>query len=198
MTPYDFRNIWADSHGPLSPITPSRLERFNLRQPVIDFLTIAGLPEYTEPNLSFAVDTDEIIRGIYKLTELHHLYNEVEFEKYIVIGSCRDGDAIVINTDNGDLIEELDHNDMYRPMYFNSSILTLAEFLILYRNFEALVLDDKDPEDNFQCFHFTDEQFETLKNKMFSLDSKAVTERGFWKEELEIMLSLRQEYYRKT
>ena len=71
----------------------------------------------------------------------------------------------------------------------------MADFLILYRDFETEVLHGKDPDDNFQCFNFTDEQFERLKSKMYSIDSNALTERGFWKEELEIMLSIRQEKF---
>ncbi len=78
---------------------------------------------------------------------------------------------------------------------FNSSIDTMADFLILYRDFEAEVLQGKDPDDNFQCFNFSDKQFERLKIKMYAIDSKALTERGFWKEELEIMLSIRKEKF---
>jgi len=80
-------------------------------------------------------------------------------------------------------------------MYFNSSVETLADFLILYRDFEKEVLQGKDPNDNFQCYNFTDDQFERLKSKMYSVDSGAVTERGFWKEELELMLIFRQENF---
>jgi hypothetical protein len=73
--------------------------------------------------------------------------------------------------------------------------MSLADFLIFYRDFKAEVVQDKDPDDNLQCFNFTNEQFKRLKNKMNSVDSKALAERGFWKEELEIMLSIRQEKF---
>jgi hypothetical protein len=120
-----------------------------------------------------------------------------KFEKYVVIGSCRNGDVIVINKEKDEMIEELDHEDFFSSMYFNSSIETLANFLILYKDFEASVLLGKDHEDNLQCFNFTNEQFDKLKNNMFLIDNKAITERGFWKDELEIMLSLRKKYYAK-
>ncbi len=196
MTPYDFKNTWTNSNEALSPLTQTRLDRFNLLQSTADFLIQAGLPVYCEPNLSFANDTDDIVYGINKLTEQYDFEDDKEkYEKYVVIGSCRDGDAIAIDRSDNDKIVELDHEDLFSSMYFNSSITTLADFLILYRDFENEVLQDKDPDDNFQCFNFTDQQFDQLKSKMFSVDSKAITETGFWKEELEIMLSIRQEKY---
>jgi hypothetical protein len=195
MTTQEFRNSWTNIDEPLSPLTVSRLDRFNLQQSTVDFLTIAGLPVYSDPNLSFAKDTDDIVYGINKLTEQFDFEEDKEkYDKYIVIGSCRDGDAIAIDTNDNDKIVELDHEDLFSSKYFNSSINALANFLILYRDFEKEVLFDKDQTDNFQSFNFTDEQFENLKQKMLAVDKDAVTEDGFWKDELEIMLSIRQEY----
>ena len=196
MTPYDFKNNWTNTDEPLSPLTRTRLDKFNLLQSTVHFLTQAGLPVYCEPNLYFANDTDDIVYGIHKLTEQFHFESDKEkYDKYIVIGSCRDGDAIAVDNSDYDKIVELDHEDLFAPMYFNSSITNLADFLTLYRDFQKEVLQDKDPDDNFQCFNFTDQQFEQLKSKMLSVDNKAITESGFWKEELEIMLSIRQEKY---
>lgn len=199
MTPYDFKNNWTNTDEPLSPLTKARLDRFNLLQSTADFLIQAGLPVYCEPNLSFANNTDDIVYGINKLTEQYDFEGDKEkYDKYVVIGSCRDGDAIAIDTSDKDKIVELDHEDSFSSMYFNSSVTTLADFLILYRDFEKEVLQDKDPDDNFQCFNFTDQQFDLLKSKMVLVDNTAITERGFWKEELEIMLSIRQEKYGTT
>ncbi|MFC0512568.1 SUKH-4 family immunity protein [Mucilaginibacter angelicae] len=203
MTPQEFQNSWTNTGEPLSPLSKSRLEKFDLQKATFDFLHIAGLPAYCEPNLSFANDTDDIFYSIHKLTDLYdYLTEEYEpednqpaFDKYIVIGSCRDGDVIAIDTGDNDKIVELDHEDSFSSMYFNSSIAALANFLILYRDFEAEVLQDKDPDDNFQCYNFTDEQIERLINNMYAVDSKAITEHGFWKDELEIMYSLRQEKF---
>jgi len=196
MTPQAFKNSWANTGEPLSPLSKSRLERFNLTKKTSDFLGIAGLPGYCSPDLSFANDSDDIVYGINRLTEQYDFKEDKpKFEKYIVIGSCRDGDAIAIDTEDNDIIVELDHEDLFSSIYFNSSIEALADFLILYRDFEKEVLQDKDPDDNFQCFNFTEVQFERLRNKMYEVDSSAITERGFWKEELEIMLSIRQKEF---
>jgi hypothetical protein len=196
MTPQEFKNSWTNTDESLSPLSKPRLGRFNLLKATFDFLSIAGLPVYCEPNLSFANDSDDIVYGINRLTEQYDFEEDKpKFDKYVVIGSCRDGDAIAVDTSDNDKIVELDHEDLFSSMYFNSSIETMADFLILYRDFETEVLQGKDPDDNFQCFNFTDEQFERLKSKMYAIDSIALTERGFWKEELEIMLSIRQEKF---
>ncbi|MFP5042921.1 SUKH-4 family immunity protein [Parasediminibacterium sp. JCM 36343] len=196
MTPQAFISSWTNTEETLSTFSESRLDRFNLLQSTADFLNIAGLPPYCEPNLSFANDTDDVVYGINRLTQQYDFgEDKSEFDKYIVFGYCRDGDAIAIDTSDNDKIVELDHQDLFSSMYFNSSIETLADFLILYDDFQSEVLKGKDPDDNFQCFNFTDEQFEKLKSKMHVVDSRAITERGFWKEELEIMLSIRKEKF---
>lgn len=196
MTAYDFKNSWKNKDAPLSPLTRTRFDRFKLLQSTADFLVQAGLPVYCEPNLSFASNTDDIVYGINKLTEQYDFEGEKEkYDKYVVIGSCRDGDPIAIDTSDNDKIVELDHEDLFSARYFNSSITTLADFLVLYSDFQKEVLQDKDPEDNFRFFNFTDQEFDLLKSKMLSIDSKAITKRGFWNEELEIMLSIRQEKY---
>ncbi|MBS1578019.1 MAG: SUKH-4 family immunity protein [Bacteroidetes bacterium] len=196
MTPYDFKNSWTNTDEPLSPIARIRLNRFDLLQSTVDFLTQAGLPVYCEPNLYFTNDSDDLVYGINKLTDQYAFEADKEkYEKYIVIGSCRDGNAIAIDTADSDKILELDHEDSFNSIYFNSSLATLADFLILYRDFEKEVLKDKDPDDEFQCFNFTDQQFDELKKKMLLIDKKAITERSFWNEEFEIMLALRGKYF---
>lgn len=196
MTPQTFKDSWTNVDEPLSSLTRSRLDRFNLKEQTVDFLTIAGLPEHCEPNLSFANDTDDIIYGVNKLTEQYDFEEDKEdFEKYIIIGSCRDGDAIAINTSDNDRIVELDHQDLFSSKYFNSSIQALADFLIFYRDFEVEVMSNKDTKDGMQVFNFTDIQFDSLKAKMLSVDIDAVLQDGFWKDELEIMLSIRQEHF---
>ena len=196
MTPQDFKNSWTNIDEPLSPLTRLRLDRFNLLQSTVEFLTTAGLPIYCEPNLSFANDTDDIVYGINKLTEQFDFEHDIEkYDKYVVIGSCRDGDAIAFDRSENDKIVELDHEDLFSSKYFNSSINSLADFLILYRDFEKEVLVDKDQTDNCQSFNFTDTQFENLKQKMLAVDKDAIINDSFWKDELEIMLSIRQEYF---
>jgi hypothetical protein len=196
MTAQAFKSSWTTIDGPLSPISTSRLNRFNFSKGTYHFLSIAGLPFCCKPDLSFVNNTDDIIYGINKLIEQYDFEEDkAKFDKYIVIGSCHDGDPIAVDTSDNDKIVELDHEDLFSSMYFNSCIEAMADFLILYRDFENEVLLGKEADNNFQCFNFTNEQFVRLKSKMQAIDNNALTERGFWKEQLEIMLSIRQQKF---
>jgi hypothetical protein len=199
MTPQKFKDSWTNIDHPLSPLTPERLKRFNLSKSTFGFLSIAGLPTYCQPHLSFAKNIDDKFYGINKLNEVYDLFDrKTEFEKFVIIGSCHDGNVIAINTDKNDQVEELEHEDFFSSTFFNSSINLLADFLILYRDFENAVWIGKDPKDNMQFFNFTDSQFETLREIMLHLDEKAVITDGFWKAELECLLTIRQEHFGNT
>lgn len=194
MSPQEFKNLWFDSDGPLSPISLERLNRFSMLSSTISFLTKAGLPKNAAPNLSFANDSNDIVYGINKLTEQYDFSKDSDkYDKYVVIGSCRDGDAIAINTTEQDIIVELDHEDLFSSTFFNSSIETLADFLIIYRDFESSVLMEHG-EKGYRNSCFSDIQFEDLKTKMLKSDRRALTEKGFWKDELEIIIELKQQY----
>ena len=193
MSPEDFKQLWQRSNDQLSPISREKTIRLSLLPSTIDFLTIAGLPKYAAPNLSFANDSNDRVFGINKLVDQYNfLIDTHEYEKYVVIGSCRDGDVIAVNTMEQDLISQLDHEDLFSSTFFNSSIETLADFLIIYRDFESSVTAERGEEGYRSCY-FTDIQFDELKAKMLKSDRRALIEEGFWKDELEIMLHLRQQ-----
>ena len=193
MSPQDFKQLWQHSNDPLSPISQEKVERLSLHAATIDFLTIAGLPKYAAPNLSFVNDSNDKGYGINKLIDQYNfLIDSHEYERYIVIGSCRDGNVIAVNTMEEDLIAQLDHEDLFSSTFFNSSIETLADFLIIYRDFEISVMAEHGEEGYRSCY-FTDIQFDELKAKMLKSDRRALMEKGFWKVELEIIIDLRQQ-----
>ena len=194
MTPQAFKHSWTDTAFPLVPLSASRLGRFNLLPATAAFLMEAGLPSCAAGNLTFSNDTDDIFYGINKLTEQWDFGEDrQQYDHYVVIGSCRDGDVIAINTGKNDEIEQLDPLDSFNAKFFNSSIHTLAGFLLIYTDFENSVLAEHGEEGKRNSY-FTDIQFELLKARMLEADRRALTERGFWKEELEIILWCRQKY----
>lgn len=194
MSPQEFKLVWKDSDGRLSPISPDRLSRFSLAPHTMDFLAIAGLPQFAFPYLSFANDSDDLTYGINKLTDqFPDLKDDADYDRYVVIGSCRDGDPIAVDTLAGDTILQLDDEDYFKPGFFNSSIEALAHFLVIARQFEMSVLKEHG-EEGHRNGYFTDLQFELLRGGMRQMDERALIERGFWKEELRIMLDLRQDY----
>lgn len=198
MTSEEFNISWSSVDDNLSRLSPELLERFNLTQATFEFLTTTGLPKFASPDLYFAQNTDDQIDGIYKLTEIED-YKDIQkkHENYVIIGHCRDGDLIAIDTSKNDQILELYTCSYEESMFFNSSISTLADFLILYRDFEKEVLTDKTGDEYFQCWNFTNDQFRILKDKMKAIDKKAIIEEGYWKEQLEMILALRKEYFGK-
>ena len=194
MSPEEFRFAWKDSGSLLRPIDAERVRRFSLQKNTSDFLTFAGLPEYTSSHLFFADNSDDVVYGIVRLVDQYKFTTDYkEYEQYVVIGSCRDGDAIAIDRAKNDIIVELDHEDLFRAKFFNSSIETLADFLVAVRDFDTSVLEQHG-EAGRRAGYFTDIQFDQLRNRMLDIDKRAVVEKGFWKDELEIMLSIRQKY----
>lgn len=191
MTPEQFKQIWTSNEDNLSPLSSDTLVGLNLKQSTADFLTIAGLPFDAAPFLSFVQNKADSYNSINKLT-MYYDFLEPQFDKYIVIGSCNDGDVIAVNTDDNDQIVWLDHEDYFSSRFFNSSINSLAECLVIYRDFVQTVLKENG-DDAFRTSDFTDEQFETLKQKLIIADERAITEDGFWKEDLDIEISLRQD-----
>ena len=195
MTPQDFIIAWTKDGEQLFTLSIERLTNLNLQKETIKFLNIAGLPDNVAPYLSFVKDTDDLYNGINKLTAQYKVL-EAEYEKYVVIGSDGSGNPIAINTSKQDRIEFLDHEDYFSSRYMNNSIKELAEILIVYRDFLSTLLIENG-EDAVMDSNFTDSQFKNLKEKISIIDPKAITEDGFWKEELEMLLANR-EYYREN
>jgi hypothetical protein len=194
MTPEQFRQTWTAYEDNLSPLDHNSLVGLNLKSSTIEFLTLVGLPFDAAPFLSFVQNNADRYNTIDKLTK-HYSFLELEHDKYVVIGSCGDGDVIAIDTDNNDQIVWLDHEDNFSSRFFNSSINSLAECLVIQRNFIQTILKENG-EDALINSNFTDEQFETLKQKLAVADDRAITEDGFWKADLEMELAMRQ-YYKK-
>jgi hypothetical protein len=191
MKPEKFKHIWTSQEDKLNPISLNRLNGLGLSKLSIEFLETAGLPESAAPFLSFAKDTDDIYEGINKLTKVYG-FLEPEFEKYVVIGSCNDGDPIVINTENNDQIEHLDHEDYFSSRLFNSNISALADSLVAYRNFVSLLIAEKG-EDAYFDSNFTDKEFEKLKLDLKMADSKIMENNGFWAEQIEMDLEMKED-----
>ena len=191
MKAEEFKQIWTSKDDNLNPISIDRLNGLGLSEKSIEFLKNAGLPKSAAPFLSFATDSDDIYKGIHKLTEFYE-FLEPEFQKYIVIGDCNDGDHIVINIENNDQIEHLDHEDYFSSRPFNTNIYKLAESLVAYRNFVERV-QKENGEDAFMNSDFTNEQFDILKSDLNAADSKIMENNGFWAEQIEMDLEMRED-----
>lgn len=191
MTAEQFKVNWSSIEDNLSPIPLDILALFELSSATCNFLNRSGLPNQAAPFLSFCNASDDKFYGINKLTYQYDIL-EPSFEKYIVIGSCNDGDPIVINTEKNDQIECLDHEDYFSPCFFNTSIYTLAESLLVFRDF-ILTIERENGEDAAINNVFTDLQFEKLKNDLQIADEMALDENSFWNNILQMELEMRED-----
>jgi hypothetical protein len=173
MTASEFKKTWRADDQPLAVMPAEQLERFNMRASTKEFLATVGLPVYASPFLSF-------MDG-----------KKFNTERYIVIGANRNGAPIVVDTGNNDRVELLNFQGSFQPVFINSSLEQLADFLVCYRDFEDALLSEQG-DDGVLNSSFSDEQFEALKQQMETIDKPALE--GFWKEELDILLADREDY----
>lgn len=190
MTPEEFKQKWISVENNLNPIGSEKLDGLGLSAKTINFLVRSGLPDSAAPFLSFSNDSEDLSNGIQKLNKVYDILDP-EFEKYVVIGSCGDGDPIVINTQMDDQIEFLDNENYFSSGFFNSDISGLAKSLLAYRNFIDMILEENG-EDAYLDSVFTDEQFEKLKNEILLADTRDMENDSFWFTQLIMDLDLRE------
>ncbi|RYF26321.1 MAG: hypothetical protein EOO42_01770 [Flavobacteriales bacterium] len=191
MTPEQFSIAWKQKQDNLVPLDKEWLITLGLKPSTIEFLALSGLPNSAAPFLSFVKGSGNEYDCVSLLTKQYDFLEE-EFDKYVYIGSCSDGNPIVINTAEGDRIEELDHEDYFSPYnVFNTSINELAECLLCYRNFVARVIRENGGDAVIES-NFTDEQIETLKQQLVAADSTSMADGSFWKYQLEMELAMRE------
>jgi hypothetical protein len=183
MTPEDYQFRWNRNGKTIFPVNPEKLSLFSFKPETIRFLKI-GLPKSAAPFLSFNQNIGSIGQTF--------LLDEIQ-PFCAVIGSDGAGNPIVINVSEGDIVEWLDHENNFESSYFNSSIESMLEFLLVYREFLETMLAENG-EDAAMNSIFTDSQFKDMKQKMLFVDAKALFEAGFWKEELESLIAERTYY----
>jgi len=190
MTPQQFKQLWESKLQNLSALEPEILGALSLNPTTVRYLTVAGLPADAAPYLSFVQHSAEPFESIGLLTQYYD-FLEPEFNRYVYIGFCSDGDVIAIDTLQDDEIVRLDHEDDFTASFFNSSMACLLECLLVYRDFVSTVLEENG-ENAFLDTNFNDKQFETLKNGLNYADNGLFEKESFWKSELEMLLAMRQ------
>lgn len=127
----------------------------NLKLPkyLSEFLTTVGLPESASPGLSFDFELDGRIAPVDKYAHM------------IVIGSNSFGDDVCLDAKDNYAVVYLNHDDDFRRIFINSSVLSLAECLCLYLGHRHR----KDPSD--------------LLNAIGRIDPGAIEGGTFWYSE---------------
>ena len=176
-----------DGSFELRPVSTATLKSLNIAEPDIEFFTQCGLPESAAPFLNFEgerVKWEEEYFGIDMLISKYPFLNE-SYNKYVCIGHNGCGDPIVLNLENR-IVEVLNHDNDFEPIFMNSSVFDLAKFLLIYRQFVIEVIS-LNGQDAFLNRKFSEKQFSQLKQKFEAIDPKAL-QLGFWHAELEYYL----------
>lgn len=171
----------------LQPISIATLKFFNLAVPDIEFFNKCGLPQSAAPFLNFdgeRVKWEEEYFGIDMLKSKYPFLDQ-SFSKYVYIGHNGFGDPIALNLEKN-IVEVLNHDNEFEPMFMNSSIFNLAKFLLTYSQFVKKIIS-LNGQDAFLNRKFSEEHFLQLKEQLNVIDSKAI-QVGFWHEELKNLL----------
>ncbi len=73
----------------------------------------------------------------------------------------------------------------------NASVSSLAQFLLMYRDFVLTLLKSKG-DDAFLDGDFTQEEFDSLRSKLEDTDPIALKQGHFWEMELRTLMSNRR------
>jgi hypothetical protein len=190
MSPQEFKQQWDVGGEPTVPVDGTKLSSLGLTLASIDFLISAGLPDSAAPFLSFA---DTGAKSTYYCVPLTKLYTFLssEYDRFVSIGFDGAGNPLVIDTDENDCITWLDHEDDFAASYVNSSLGSLAVYLLAYRDFVQALIASKGDE-AFLNGDFTDDEVEALRTKLKEQDGRALEEGTFWNMELQTLLANRE------
>ncbi|MBL7946636.1 MAG: SUKH-4 family immunity protein [Flavobacteriales bacterium] len=189
MRPEEFKERWDSSGEATVPMKASDLRALDLNDDSVAFLSIAGLPEAAAPFLSFAEGSGTPNYCV-RLTKRFNFLQQ-DFDRYVSIGSDGSGDPIAIDTSDGDCIVALDHEDGFAKRYMNSSLDSLAVFLLGFRDFVQGLMASKGSS-AFMNGDFTREDLEALHSKFQKVDPRALVEGHFWETELQMLSANRR------
>jgi hypothetical protein len=182
MRPNEFIERWGSDGDPCIVLSQERLQKIKLKASTAQFLAIAGLPQSAAPCLSFGELSERSSPFGLKLSEVFsHLGKE--FDHFIVLGFDGSGNPIAIDTLNEDEVVWLDHEADFAHQYMNSSVASLATFLLGYRDFVQNLQGSKG-EDAFLDGDYDDAEIEQLRKKLSFIDAGAFEPNNFWSIEL--------------
>ena len=181
----EYISKWPNSE--LHRFDQNRMEQLGIDKKQVDFLANTGLPREAAPLLSFDNETNlHTIQEIYGLEGESHNYR-------IQIGFDGCGDTLCIDKSRQNKIVSCDHESNFEPRFMNTSVIELFKFLTLMKSFGEFLQAERG-EDAYMNCEFTDQEFQNLIQELQSVDSLAVEDGTFWREELDRLLEDRDYY----
>ena len=181
MNIQQIKKYWIDNDEKLNSYKLSQLDNPRLSKATIDFLVNCGLPGSCAPFLFF----DDCETPTIPTPNQVFSIDIEELNDYLWIGSNGYGDPVCIDLNNNNEIVYLNHDNDSERVFINSSVETLSECLIIYRNFISSVNATNDS--NYLERNFSDKVVEQLKQDLSEVDPKCIEENTMWGMDLKYM-----------
>ncbi len=176
---------WQDKSEQLYRYSIASIDKKNLTNDTIEFLTICGLPLSAAPFLSFEeIQEDKLMTP----TQVFKIKFE-GLENYLVFGYNGSGDTVCIDTKDNDAIVYLNHDNYFERVYINKSILQFALCLTKYKDFMTSIVDISST--GMERRKFNNSEYIQLKNELATIDNSCLNDKTFWKIELGCLLEER-------
>jgi hypothetical protein len=171
ITAQEFRQSWQRVEGDRLVAFPAdTISDVELPADARAFLIEAGLPCEAAPFLSFGRPE----RGT--LERVSAVYDQAcAFDRYRIIGSNGSGDPVCLDEEAGGQIVYLNHDNRLQRVLMASSVFTLAECLLAFRD---IIVDAGDTQ------AITAQRFEELLQRFRTIDPAPSTVDGYWQQEL--------------
>lgn len=177
-----YKTYWEQNNEILQVVDLRHVEKIDIDQYTLTFLTSWGLPSSTAPFLSFR----ELTKGEILSVNIFFNLDWPELDSFLVIGTNGSGDPICIDKSVSEEIVYLNHDNDFERFYINKDIYKFANSLIRYHQFISLLIDNSNP--TYERKKFTDESFEEFKSDFLTIDDTSLDVNSFWSSELDALL----------
>jgi hypothetical protein len=172
MTPQQFKQRWERVAEDRLVVFPANsLSDVRVPSEVVAFLTEAGLPEEAAPFLDFEPPksgTLERVSAVWRQPSA--------LDRYRVVGGNGSGDPVCLDEEAGGQIVYLNHDDRFQRVLMASSVFTLAECLLEFRDVVACAGGDAEL--------VTAEQYTALLARFRDIDPAASGAGSYWEQEI--------------
>ncbi len=138
MNADEFATRWTSTGDKLEPFKPEVIRGLPVSNETKSFLAV-GLPSEAAPFLTFGAAAGAFLQPVSTEFNLSSDYSNLR-----IIGFNAYGDPICIDETDGNVVY-LNHDDNFGYVFMNSSVSTIAQFLIIIRDL-INALDEATPE----------------------------------------------------
>ncbi len=171
ITPQQFKQRWESVAGDhLVAFPMSSLSDVRVRSEVVAFLTEAGLPKDAAPFLNFEPPKTGTLE---RASRVWH--QPSTFDRYRIVGGNGSGDPVCLDEEASGQIVYLNHDNRFQRVLMASSVFTLAECLIEFRD----ILAGAGHIDSV-----TTEQYAALLARLRDIDPASCGAGGYWEQEI--------------